>query len=318
MKLPGLKEIEHAATLVYESMQASPQLSWPLLNQRCGMEVWVKHENHNPTGSFKVRGGLIYVSRLVAREPSCPGLCAATRGNHGQSVAFAAEKYGLASVIVVPEGNNPDKNAAMKAFGAELIVHGRDFDSALERAKEIALARNLHFIPSVDETLILGVATYAWEFFKEAPPLARIYVPVGLGSGICGVIAARNALGLETQIIGVVSARANAYQRSFVAGHTVPTSTADTIADGLAVRNPSPEVLSLLQTWVTKIMTVEEEQILAAIGHYFSDTHNMAEGAGAVSLAGLLAESEVTQGRVGLILSGSNIDRTLFARAISR
>ncbi len=317
MKLPDLEAIETAAGLVYESLQASPQISWPLLNKRCGLEVWVKHENHNPTGTFKVRGGLIYVRRLVERDASGTGLCSATRGNHGQSVAFAASKYGLASVIVVPEGNSPDKNASMRAFGAELVEYGRDFDTALERAKEIATERGLHFMPSIDGDLVVGVATYAWEFFSKAPPLDRVYVPLGLGSGICGVIAARNALGLDTRIIGVVAANANTYQLSFAAGRVVPTNSADTIADGLAVRNPSPEVLALLQAEVEDIIAVEEEEIMAAIGCYFTDTHNVAEGAGAASLAGLLKDRGRQQERVGVILSGGNIQHSLFTQAIS-
>jgi threonine dehydratase len=198
MKLPDLREIEQASTLVYESMLSSPELTWPLLSARAGCEVWVKHENHNPTGAFKVRGGLIYVNRLIARYPECPGLVAATRGNHGQSVAYAAARASLSSVIVVPEGNSPDKNAAMKAFGAELIVHGHDFDAALEHARSLAEDRGLHFMPSLDEDLIAGVATYALEFFRNAPPLDSIYVPIGLGSGICGVIAAKLALEVST------------------------------------------------------------------------------------------------------------------------
>ncbi len=320
MQLPDLQAIETAAEMIYESLQASPQITWPLLNKRCGMEVWVKHENHNPTGAFKVRGGLIYVHRLVTRDPSVRGLCSATRGNHGQSVAFAARKYGLASVILVPKGNNPDKNAAMKAFGAELIEYGRDFDTALEQAKQIAAERDLHFIPSITDDLITGVATCAWEFFSKAPQLERVYVPLGLGSGVCGAIAARRALGIDTKIIGVVAANANTYQLSLVAGRVVPTNSANTIADGLAIRNPSDRVLSLIQTEIEDIIAVEEEEILTAINCYFSDTHNIAEGAGAAALAGLLKDQATKtrqqQKRVGVILSGGNIQQSLFAQAI--
>lgn len=210
IKLPDLASIESAADLVYRSMQPSPKLSWPLLNERAGCEIWVKHENHNPTGAFKVRGGLVYINQLLDTEPGCSGICAATRGNHGQSVAFAASARGVPSVVVVPEGNSPDKNAAMKAFGAELVIHGRDFDVALEHARALADERNLHFMPSLDAGLIPGV------------------------------VAAKRALGLSTEIIGVVSSEANTYALSFAAGEPVPTNSADTLADGLAVRNPSP------------------------------------------------------------------------------
>ena len=316
MKLPNLAEIEAAAELVYQSMQPSPQLRWPLLNDRAGCEIWVKHENHNPTGAFKVRGGLVYVNSLLARAPECPGLCAATRGNHGQSVAYAAGARGLACVVVVPEGNSPDKNAAMKAMGAELIIHGQDFDVALEHAQQLAETRQLHFMPSLDASLIPGVATCALEFFRGAPPLDRIYVPIGLGSGICGVIAARHALGLATEIIGVVSSEANTYALSFTAGKSVPTNSADTLADGLAVRNPAPDALAIIREEVADIVTVTDNEVLAAIRHYFTDTHNVAEGAGAAPLAALLKAEDLAGRRVGLVLTGGNINEALFRRAL--
>lgn len=317
IKLPDLAAIESAAELVYRSMQPSPQLSWPLLNERAGCEVWVKHENHNPTGAFKVRGGLVYIHHLLDREPDCAGVCAATRGNHGQSVAFAASARGLPSVIVVPEGNSPDKNAAMKAFGAELVIHGRDFDVALEHARAIAGERNLHFMPSLDANLIPGVATYALELFRSIQQLDRIYVPIGLGSGICGVVAAKLALGLSTEIVGVVSSEANTYALSFAAGEPVPTDSADTLADGLAVRNPSPDALALIREEVTDVVTVTDEEVLAAIRHYFTDTHNVAEGAGAASLAALLKSNDCSGKRVGLVLTGGNINEALFRRALA-
>lgn len=317
MRLPSLTEIEQASEIVYEVMQASPQLSWPLLNERCTAEVWVKHENHNPTGAFKVRGGLIYVKRLIEREPEVRGVVAATRGNHGQSVAFAASRNGLSAVIVVPEGNSPDKNAAMKAFGAELIVHGKDFDMALEHSREIAVERGLHFMPSIDGDLIPGVATYALEFFKGSPPLDRIYVPIGLGSGICGVIAVKHALGLDTEIVGVVASRANTYQLSFAKGEAVGTNSADTIADGLAVRNPSTEALAIIAREVKDIVGVDDDEIMKAIGYYFSDTHNVVEGAAAAPLAALLNADDRQGKRMGLVISGGNINHALFTEALS-
>ncbi len=317
MMLPSLEQIEDASELVYQSMQASPQLSWPLLNDRADCEVWVKHENHNPTGAFKVRGGLVYVNRLLAERPDIQGICAATRGNHGQSVAFAASARGLESVIVVPEGNSPDKNAAMQALGAELIIHGKDFDIALEHARDLAEARDLHFMPSLDDDLIPGVATYALEFFRGVPTLDRIYVPIGLGSGICGVIAARRALGLTTEIVGVVSSEANTYALSFDAGEPIPTNSADTLADGLAVRNPSPEALELIRHEVASVVTVTDDEVLAAIRHYFTDTHNVAEGAGAAALAALLKADDCSGKKVGVVLTGGNINEALFRQALA-
>ena len=315
--LPDLAEIEAAAEVIYKSMQASPQLSWPLLNARTGMNAWVKHENHNPTGAFKVRGGLIYVEQLVNRFPDCPGICAATRGNHGQSVAFAAARHGLQAVIVVPEGNSPDKNAAMKAFGAELIVHGKDFDAALEHCRVLAEERQLHFVPSIDEGLIPGVATWALEFFRGTPALDRIYVPVGLGSGICGVVAAKKALGLDTEVIGVVSSHANTYQLSLAAGKPVGTNSADTIADGLAVRNASADALDIIRGEVSIIVDVDDEEVLGAIGYYFNDCHSIAEGAGAAPLAAAMKDAGNRGRNIGLVLTGGNIDQALFLRALS-
>ena len=317
MKLPDLDEITQAAREVYEHMLPSAQLTWPLLNERAGCEVWIKHENHNPTGAFKVRGGLIYINRLIQREPDCPGVVAATRGNHGQSLAFAAARAGLRAVVVVPEGNSPDKNAAMRAYGAELIVFGPDFDAALECARDIADREGLHFMPSIDGNLIPGVATYALEFFQAAPPLDVIYVPIGLGSGILGVAAARSALGLDTEIVGVVSAQANAYQLSFEAGQPISTNSADTIADGLAVRNPSPAALEVICREVSRVVTVEDQAVMRAMSHFFTDTHHVAEGAGAAGLAAILADRDNLEGRrAGTVLTGGNVNQALFRRAL--
>ncbi len=318
MKLPSLEHLESTAATVYRHMLPSPQLQWPLLKQRCGCEVWVKHENHNPTGAFKVRGGLVYLENLANREPEVTGVVTATRGNHGQSIAFAASRHGIKSVIVVPEGNNPEKNLAMQALGAELIVHGKDFDEAVPYTEVLAAERHLHRMPSFHLDLVSGVATYALEFFRAQPGLKRVYVPIGLGSGICGMISARNALGLETEIIGVVSGNADCYAQSFAAGHCIETATANTLADGMAVRVPNAEALAIIRENVTRIVTVNDEEILSAIRIYFSDTHNIAEGAGAAPLAALLKEKELNCGeKVGLVLSGGNIDRGLYLRALS-
>jgi len=318
MQLPNLDELEKAATTVYQHMQASPQLHWPLLSERCDCEVWVKHENHNPTGAFKVRGGLIYLKNLRTREPGVTGVVTATRGNHGQSIAFAAGRHGIKAVIVVPEGNNPEKNLSMKTLGAELIVHGRDFDEAIPHTEVLAAERQLHRMPSFHIDLVSGVATYALEFFRAQPELKRVYVPIGLGSGICGMICARNALGLNTEIIGVVSDNADCYALSYAAGHCIETPTANTLADGMAVRVPNAEALAIIRENVTRIVTVNDEQVLSAIRIYFSDTHNIAEGAGAAPLAALLKEKDINCGeKVGLVLSGGNIDRELYLRALA-
>lgn len=319
MKLPTLSELEQAASLVYTSMQPSAQLEWPLLSRRCGCKVWVKHENHNPTGAFKVRGGLVYVHRLRQRLPGVRGLVTATRGNHGQSIAYAASQQDMRSVIVVPEGNSPDKNLAMQALGAELIVHGADFDEAVPYAQTLAETQGLHRIPSFDPDLVSGVASYGLELLKSQPGIVRVYVPIGLGSGICGMICARNALGLDTEIVGVVSSAADCYARSLDSGEYITTESADTLADGMAVRVPSREALDLMRDNVARIVRVDDEEVLAAMSIYFSDTHNIAEGAGAAPLAALIKEQETNLGKqVAVVLSGGNVSKTLYAKILSR
>lgn len=317
--LPTLAELDTAAAVVYGQMQASPQIEWPLLSERCGCEVWVKHENHNPTGAFKVRGGLVYIQRLVQSEPTVTGLVTATRGNHGQSVAYAAARSGLRCVVVVPEGNNPDKNRAMAALGAEVIVHGRDFDEAVPHAQALAERDGLHRIPSFHKDLVQGVASYSLELLRAQPDLARVYVPIGLGSGICGMICARNALGSKTEIIGVVSDAADAYALSIEAGEVVATGSADTLADGMAVRIPNADALRMMQGNVARIVRVSDDEVMTAMAALFHDTHNVAEGAGAAPLAALMQERTLNEGaRAGVVVSGGNVDSTLFARALSQ
>jgi threonine dehydratase len=317
--LPTLEELDIAAAEIYQVIQPTPQISWPLLNNRCGCEVWVKHENHNPTGAFKVRGGLIYLSNLKQREPNLTGVCAATRGNHGQSVAYAAARNNLHPVIVVPEGNSPDKNDAMVALGAELIICGQDFDEAVEHAGVVSKERGLHQLPSFHLDLVKGVATYGLELLRSVPDLDRVYVPIGLGSGVSGMITAKKALGLDVEIIGVVSENANAYKLSFDSGKCISTNSAETFADGLAVRNPSQQALEIMLDGLARVVEVSDEMMMSAISHYFSDTHNVVEGAGAASLAALLKEKDVNQGKkVAVSLSGGNITRSLFFEALSR
>ena len=319
MLAPTLSELETASGIVYAHMQGSPLLRWPLLAERCGCDVRVKHENHNPTGAFKIRGGLVYMHRLRQRQPDCPGVVTATRGNHGQSVAMAAAIYGLRAVVVVPEGNSEDKNRAMLALGCELVVHGRDFDESVLHARELATCEGLHAMPSFHADLVHGVASYSLEMFRAAPDLERVYVPIGLGSGICGVISARNALGLQAEVVGVVSTGADCYQRSLAAGECVATDSANTLADGMAVRVPSPDALAVMLGQVARIVAVDDEDVLAAMAVYYCDTHNIAEGAGAAALAALLRERDLNRDRrVGLVLTGGNVDRALYARALQR
>jgi len=299
-------------------MAPTPQYCWPLLCRRSGTEIWVKHENHAPTGAFKVRGGLTYMADLKQREPGVAGVISATRGNHGQSVAFAAGRAGVKAVIVVPHGNSVEKNAAMRALGAELIEHGHDFQAAYEHAMGLAAGRNLHPLRSFHPRLVAGVGTYALELFRAVADIDTVYVPIGLGSGICGTIAARDALGLKTKVVGVVAGNAATYALSFAERKPVPTNSSDTLADGMAVRVPDSGALAAILKGAERVVTVSEDEIKAAMRHYFTDTHNVAEGAGAGPLAALLKERAAMAGkRVAVILSGGNIDRPLYASVLN-
>jgi threonine dehydratase len=316
--LPTLAELEAAAALVHAVMPPTPQYCWPLLCRRAGTEIWVKHENHTPMGAFKVRGGLVYMRELKREQPDVAGVIAATRGNHGQSVAFAAGRAGLAAVIVVPHGNSVEKNAAMRALGVELIEHGHDFQAAYEYAMGLAAARKLHALRSFHPWLVAGVGSYALELFRAVRDIDTVYVPVGLGSGICGTMAARDTLGLKTKVVGVVAENAAAYALSFAKKAAVSTNSADTIADGMACRVPDPDALAFIFKGAERIVTVSEDEIKAAMRHYFTDTHNVAEGAGAGPLAALLRErSRMAGKRVAVILSGGNIDRPLYTGVLN-
>jgi threonine dehydratase len=311
----SLEEMRRAHELVLGALRPTPALNWPLLDGRLGAEVVVKHENHLPTGAFKVRGGLTYVDALLKREPMTRGLISATRGNHGQSVVFAARRACLTATILAPLGNSSEKNAAMRALGAELIEFGRDFQAAREEAMRLAEDRGLQMVPSFDRDLALGVGTYALELLSERCDLDVLYVPVGQGSGICGCIAARDALNLKTEIVGVQSTEAPAYALSFAAGRVVPTNSADTLADGMATRVPDQEALDVILKGAARITLVNDDEIAAAVRAYWTDTHNLAEGAGAAALAAALKERSRLRGRkVGLVLSGGNIDFDLFQR----
>jgi len=311
-------ELDCAIALVHRSMPPTPQYAWPLLRRRLGIDVIVKHENHTPTGAFKVRGGIVYLDRLLATKPTVSGIITATRGNHGQSIALAAAQVGLPVTVVVPLGNSQEKNAAMRAFGAEVIESGDDFDAARLRLPELATALGYEVVPSFHRDLVTGVATYAYELFSAFSDLDAVYVPIGLGSGICGMIGVRNLMGLKTEIIGVVSENANAYYRSYLAGYPISTESADTFADGIAVRQVDSDALAMIIQGVSRIVEVSDQQIAEAIGVLHEDTHNMAEGAGAAALAGLVKEQWRYRGkRCGVILCGGNIDRALAAECLA-
>ena len=307
------EEMEQARRQVHAVFHGTPQYRWPLLAERIGTEVWVKHENHTPTGAFKVRGGLIHLERL-AREKLAPnGIVSATRGNHGQSLAYAGRRFNVPVTILVPHGNSTEKNAAMRAFGARLIEHGADFDAARMEAMKIAERDGLFFAPSFHRDLVLGVSSWALELFEAAPGLDILYVPIGLGSGICGAIMARDLLGLKTEIVGVQSENAPSYALSFKAGHVVETNSADTKADGLATRIPDPAALAIIRKGASRIVTVSDDEIAEAVRAYWTDTHNLAEGAGASPLAAVMKERAQLKGRtVAVPLNGGNIDLALF------
>jgi threonine dehydratase len=310
-----LRELERAHEVVGREVSPTPAHAWPLLAERLGTSVVVKHENHTPIGAFKVRGGLVYVDRLKRERPGTPGLISATRGNHGQSLAFAASRYGLPVTIYVPRGNSVEKNRAMQAFGANLVEHGEDFQAAREEAYRRAEISGLHIVPAFHRDLVLGVATYALELFRKAPDIDVLYVPIGQGSGICGCILARDLLGARTEIVGVQSTEAPSYALSFAAGTVVTTETSNTLADGMATRIPDADALAIIGKGASRIVQVTDDEIGAAIRAYWTDTHNLAEGAGAAALAAALQERKILQGkRVGLVLSGGNIDFDRFCR----
>lgn len=316
MKLPTLDEIKSATQVVRTVMPPTPQYTWPLLNARCGTEVWVKHENHSPVGAFKLRGAAVYMDWLKKSKPTLTGVIAATRGNHGQGVALAASRLGLTSVIVVPFGNSREKNRAMQSLGAELIEYGDDFQAALEHSRTLAETRGLHPVPSFHTLLVYGTATYALEFFQGTPELSAVYVPIGLGSSICGMISVRNALGLKTKIVGVVAKDAPAYALSFREKKALSATANSRLADGLSCRVPVPEALEIILANVDHIVEVSEDEIANAMRSYYEDTHNVAEGAAGAGLAAVLKECELSNGRVGVVFTGGNVDRELFLDAL--
>jgi threonine dehydratase len=317
MPLFSLDELKDAAAAIRPIVPPTPAYTWPLLAKRVGATVVVKHENHTPVGAFKVRGGLVYVDALCRAERNLKGLVTATRGNHGQSIALAAARNKIPVAIVVPEGNSREKNAAMEALGAELITAGKDFDESRVTAAQIQKDRGYHYVPSFHRDLVKGVATYAYELFSSFADLDVVYVPIGMGSGICGVITVRDLLGLKTEVVGVVAENAPAYALSFNAGHLTPTNSAKTFADGMACRDPQADAFAIIKQGAARIVTVSEDEIADAMRIYYATTHNIAEGAGAAPLAALIKERARYAGkRAGLILSGGNIDMSLFAQVL--
>jgi threonine dehydratase len=313
-----LATMEAAAAFVAKVVPPTPQFCWPLLSRRIGAELWVKHENHTPTGAFKIRGGLVYLDEVRRSQPNLRGVVTATTGNHGQSIALAATRLGLQATIVVPHNNNIEKNRAMEAFGARLVEAGHDFQAAYEHAVDLADRERLHFVRSYHSLLVRGVASYGLELFRAVPDLDIVYVPIGLGSGISGVIAARDALGSTAEIVGVVAANAPTYALSFAAGAPVSTNSAATMAEGLAVRVPDPEALEIIRRGAERIVTVSEAEIRRAMRILFTDTHNAAEGAGAAPFAAALQERRRLAGkRVAVIQSGGNINRDRFAEVLA-
>jgi threonine dehydratase len=316
--LPTLDEVRAAAKLVYELMQPTPQYRWPLLCERLGTEVWVKHENHTPIGAFKARTAIVYAEELLRREPATRGLIAATRGNHGQSVALAAQRKKLECIIVVPHGNSVAKNAAMRAQGAKLIEHGNDFQSSLEHAHKLAADLGYHLVPPYHRNIVLGIATYWLELFTSVPGIDVAYVPIGMGSGICSAAAMRNALGLKTKLVGVVSDQAPTYALSLQHRKIVEAPATTKLADGLACRLGNAEALEVMLENVDHIVRVTDAEVAAAMRAMFTDTHNVVEGAGAAALAAATMEAPELKGkRVALIATGGNVDQSVFAQVLS-
>jgi threonine dehydratase len=316
--LPTRAEIEEADLLITPIAAHTPQYVWPLLNARTGCELWVKHENHTAIGSFKLRGALRYVARLATRHPPIRGVIAATRGNFGQAVAFAAARHGLPATLVVPHGNSAEKNRAMRGLGATLVEHGSDFQAALDHSAALARDRGLHAIPSYHADLVLGNAVSALAFLRHTPPLDLVYVPIGLGSGICAMLAAREALGLSTEVVGVVADGAPAAALSFEQRRLITRPAETRVADGMACSTPNPEALEHLWRGIRRIVRVTDEEIEAAMCAYFSDTHQVAEGAAAAALAAVLRDRDRVAGRrAGVVFTGGNVDAALFARILA-
>lgn len=317
--LPDLSEIRDAQKLIYSLMRPTPQISWPLLNQRLSTQVWVKHENHTPIGAFKARTAVVYAAELFKRNKNIRGLITATRGNHGQSVALAGQRFGIPVTVVVPQGNSREKNAAMRAQGATLIEYGEDFQESREHAARIAEERGLHMVPPYHRDFVKGVASYWMEFFEAVPDLDVVYVPIGMGSGICAGCAVRNGMGLKTKIVAAIAEGAPAYARSLEQGGTVAAAVTTQIADGMACRLPDDDALEIIRANVERHVLVSDDEIRRAMKIYFTDTHNLIEGAGAAALAAALKDKDRLRGqRVGVVATGGNVDVEVYKDVLSR
>ena len=315
--LPSLADIEAASRVVYDQFQPTPQYHWQLLSEKLGAHCWLKHENHTPVGAFKIRGGLTYFAHMAERNALPAEVISATRGNHGQSIAWAARRHGVRCTIVVPHGNSIEKNAAMRALGATLIEHGDDFQAAREHAMALAEDRGAHMVPSFHPDLVSGVSTYWWEFLRAVPDMHTAYVPIGLGSGACAAVAAKLALQHPVRLVGVVSTGATTYRDSIAAGEVVETVVSTQIADGMAVRRADPQALAILRQHLDRVVAVSDEEIAAAMRLLFTSTHNVAEGAGAAALAAALQEKDRLRGQaVGLALTGGNVDAPVFSQVL--
>ena len=318
-ELPGLEDIEAASRIIYAQMPPTPQFCWPMLCDQLGTEIWVKHENQTPVGAFKIRGGLVYFEHLAQSGKRPSGVISATRGNHGQSIGFASRQYGIPATVVVPWGNSTGKNAAMRALGVQLIEQGDDFQASLEIAVSLASERSLHLVPSFHPKLVAGVASYSLELFSTVSDIDTAYVPIGLGSGICGMIAARDALNLKTRIVGVVSSHATAYAQSFTAGRLIESPVSTHLADGMACRTPQPDALEIIMRGVERIVQVSDEEVASAMRVLFECTHNTCEGAGAAAFAAAVQEQTRIRGqKIAVVASGGNVDREVFAAVLAQ
>lgn len=316
--LPTADDIQAAAQVVYREFPPTPQYRWALLSRRLGAHCWLKHENHAPVGAFKIRGGLTYFDQLKRRGELPREVISATRGNHGQSVGWAARAHGVKCTIVVPHGNSREKNDAMRALGVDLIEHGTDFQESREHAIALAAERGAHMVPSFHTDLLRGVSTYWWEFLRAVPDLDVAYVPIGLGSGACSAIAAKLALGHRVRIVGVVSAHATTYADSLAAGRVVASPVSTVLADGMACRIAEEDALTVLQAHLDHVVKVSDDEVAQSMRWLFTDTHNVAEGAGAAAFAAAWQEREQLQGlAVGAALSGGNVDASVFAQVLA-
>ena len=317
MPLPTLADMEAAAQVVYRDFAATPQYRWALLSERRGTDCWLKHENHTPVGAFKIRGGLTYFDQLERRGALPREVVSATRGNHGQSMGWAARRHGVACTIVVPRGNSVEKNAAMRALGVTLVEHGSDFQEAREHAMHIAAERGAHMVPSFHTDLLRGVSTYWWEFLRAVPQLDVVYVPIGQGSGACSAIAAKLALGHGVRVVGVVSSHATTYADSVAAGRVVEAPVTTQLADGMACRVADAAALTIIAPHIDHIVQVSDNEVAAAMRALFTDTHNVAEGAGAAAFAAALQEKDRLAGQtVGVALTGGNVDADIFSQVL--